>query len=109
MSTEEFYNFAVLAAKDRGYDNPRITVHTICDSRGINHICKLWDSGKNKHIDSTLQSNPVSAIQAFKDAIEYENKTYSQISEGVNNCDECGDGSGWYGVYNCSKCNPQAI
>ena len=28
-------------------------------------------------------------------------------------CDECTDGSGWYGdediVYNCSKCNPKAI
>ena len=27
-------------------------------------------------------------------------------------CDECGDGSGWYGnedvTYNCSKCNPEA-
>lgn len=27
-------------------------------------------------------------------------------------CDECTDGSGWYGdediVYNCSKCNPKA-
>jgi hypothetical protein len=28
-------------------------------------------------------------------------------------CDECGDGSGWYGdddiIYNCKRCNPQAI
>ncbi len=27
-------------------------------------------------------------------------------------CDECGDGTGWYGDddlnYNCSKCNPEA-
>jgi tRNA(Ile2) C34 agmatinyltransferase TiaS len=27
-------------------------------------------------------------------------------------CDECGDGTGWYGNndlnYNCSKCNPEA-
>jgi hypothetical protein len=24
-------------------------------------------------------------------------------------CDECEDGSGWYDIFNCSKCNPNAI
>lgn len=46
MTTIDFYNFAVMAAKKRGYSNPYITVHTICDSNGINHICKLWDNDK---------------------------------------------------------------
>jgi len=66
MKTIDFYNFAVMAAKERGYSNPNITVHTLCDSNGIKHICKLWDNDKKKHISSTLQNNPVSAIQAFK-------------------------------------------
>lgn len=83
MTTAEFYNLAVLAAKERGYENPNITVHSLCDANGIKHICKLWDSSKKKHIDSTLQNNPVSAIQAFKDAIDFENKTYSKMSEDV--------------------------
>jgi hypothetical protein len=83
MKTIDFYNFAVMAAKERGYSNPNITVHTLCDSNGIKHICKLWDNDKKKHISSTLQNNPVSAIQAFKDAIDFENKTYSKMSEDV--------------------------
>lgn len=78
MTTTEFYNFAVIAAKKRGYKNPNITVHTICTSNGIKHICKLWDNVKRKHIDSALQNNPVSALQAFKDAMDSENKTYDQ-------------------------------
>jgi hypothetical protein len=46
---------------------------------------------------------------------QYYNETYN-LTEPI--CDECGDGSGWYGndIYpeygsitmNCSKCNPQA-
>jgi hypothetical protein len=84
MTTEEFYNLAVLAAKERGYENPKITVHTMCDSVGINHICKLWDLVKRKHISSDLQKNPVSAIQNFKDAIDFENKTYSKMEEGLD-------------------------
>ena len=83
MTTTEFYNFAILAAKERGYTNPDITVHTICTSSGIANICKLWDHEKKKHISSAIQSNPVSAIQAFKDAIEFENKRYSEIQEDV--------------------------
>lgn len=84
MTTQDFYNLAVLAAKDRGYENPSITTHTLCDSKGIKHICKLWDAGKRKHISCDLQNNPVSAIQAFKDAIDFENKTYSKMEEGLD-------------------------
>jgi hypothetical protein len=83
MTTQEFYKFAVLVAKERGYENPDVFVHTLCSSSGIKHVCKLWDSNKKKHIQSELQNNPVSALQSFKDAIDFENKTYSQMSEGI--------------------------
>lgn len=83
MTTKEFYNLAILAAEERGYADTNITVHTICTSSGIANICKLWDYEKKKHISSAIQSNPVSAIQAFKDAIDFENKRYSEIQEGV--------------------------
>lgn len=83
MTTQEFYNLAVMAAKEKGYENPIVTVHTLCDKSGINHICKLWDG--NKYIDSKLQKNPVSAIMAFKDAIDFHLKTYSNLEEGVEN------------------------
>ena len=113
MSTQEFYNFAVLAAKERGFKKPNIVTISGCFQGILKHSCQLWIYDKRKHINSGLHGNPVSALQAFKDAIEYENKTYSTISEDVNICDECGDGSGWYGDedinYNCSKCNPNAI
>lgn len=83
MKTTEFYNFAVIAAKKRGYENPNVTVHTICTSNGISHICKLWDNSKKKHISSNLQNNPIAALQAFKDAIDFENKTYDQTAGDV--------------------------
>ncbi len=83
MTTQNFYKFAVLAAQNRGYQNCDIIVHTICDKNGTKHIIKLWHNDKKKYIESTLQTNPVSAIQAFKDALDFENKTYSKISEGV--------------------------
>ena len=38
---------------------------------------------------------------------------YNHIEKTQNVCDECIDGSGWYGdediTYNCSKCNPEAV
>lgn len=83
MTTQDFYNFAILAAKERGYETPNVIVHTLCSSNGINHICRLWDNNKKKHIESKLQNNPVSAIQSFKDALDFENKKYSQIEESI--------------------------
>jgi len=83
MTTIEFYNFAVIAAKNKGYENPDISVITICNKSGVQHVCKLWDNEKKKHIESKLHKNPVASLQAFKDAIEFENKTYSELSEGL--------------------------
>ena len=83
MTTQDFYNFAILAAKERGYETPNVIVHTLCSSNGIKHICSLWDCNKKRHIESGLQNNPVSAIQAFKDALDFQNKKYSQTSEDI--------------------------
>ena len=84
MNTIEFYNFAVQAAKNRDYQNPSITTISGCFDGKINHSCQLWDSTKRKHINSGLHSNPVAAIQAFKDAIEFSNKIYSDHVEMVD-------------------------
>lgn len=83
MNTTDFYNFAVLAAKERGYEKPNIVTLSGNYQGNIKHSCQLWIYEKRKHIDSGLHENPVSAIQAFKDAIDFENKTYSKMSEDV--------------------------
>lgn len=84
MTLTDFYNYAVLAAQEYGYKKPDIKVIIIYDNLGINHICKLWDKDKKIHIASTIQNNPISAIKAFRDALDYENKTYSKLSEDVD-------------------------
>ncbi len=84
MNTTDFYNLAIIAAKERGYEKPNVTTISGNYNGKINHICKLWDGIKRKHIDSGLHDNPVAAIIAFKDAIDFENKTYSKIVEDVD-------------------------
>lgn len=83
MTTTEFYNFAVLAAQERGFKEPNIVTMSGCYNGLIKHSCQLWLNDKRKHINSGLHYNPVAAIQAFKDAIDFENKTYSNVCEDV--------------------------
>ena len=83
MTTTEFYNFALIAAKERGFEKPHIVTTSGCYHGTLKHSCQLWISEKRKHINSGLHENPVSALQAFKDAIEFETKTYSKMSEDV--------------------------
>lgn len=83
MNTTDFYNFAVLAAKERGFENPNIVTMSGNYQGTIKHSCQLWINEKRKHINSGLHHNPVAAIRAFKDAIDFENKTYSKMSEDV--------------------------
>ena len=83
MTTTEFYNFAVIAAKKRGFEKPDIVTMSGCFQGTLKHSCQLWIYEKRKHINSGLHENPVSALQAFKDAIEFETKTYSKMSEDV--------------------------
>ena len=84
MTTIEFYNFALIAAESKGYKNPNITTMSCCFQGEIRHTCQLWDNKKGKNIHSGQHMNPLSALEAFKDALEYEGKTYSTISAGVD-------------------------
>ena len=80
----------------------------------------------DQDIIEALEMERQQIIDAWKDGVKtdyahsgtfelYYNETYN-LTEPI--CDECGDGSGWYGndIYpeygsitmNCSKCNPQA-
>jgi hypothetical protein len=83
MTTTDFYNFAVLAAQDRGFENPNITTMSSCFQGAVKHSCQIWLNDKRKHVNSGLRENPLSAIQAFKDALEFENNTYSKASEDI--------------------------
>jgi hypothetical protein len=64
MTLQDFYNFAVIAATNRGYANPKITTISGCYDGQIKHSCQLWIYEKS--VNSGLHSNPVSALQAFK-------------------------------------------
>jgi len=81
MTTTEFYNLACQAAKERGFESPNITTQSGCYTGSIKHSCQLWIYNKRKFIYSGLHDNPVAAIMAFKDAIDFENKSYSNLIE----------------------------
>lgn len=83
MTTQEFYNFALIAAKNRGYENPKIVTMSGCYEGNIKHSCQLFILEKRKFVNSGLHPNPVSALQAFKDALDFENLTYSKETENI--------------------------
>ena len=64
--------------------------------------------------ETLVIGNPVSikrCVDKLKLIFEQE-QALRQASVSGSVCDECTDGSGWYGcediTYNCSKCNPEA-
>ena len=64
--------------------------------------------------ETLVIGNPVSVkrcVDKLKLIFEQEQALRQSIVSG-SVCDECTDGSGWYGcediTYNCSKCNPEA-
>lgn len=83
MTTQEFYNLAVMAAKEKGIEKPNISTISGCYNGAIKHSCQVFIAAKRKHIYSGLHNNPVSAILAFKDAIEFEFKEYSTMQEDI--------------------------
>ena len=83
MTTQQFYDFAVEAAKNRGYKEPSVTTISGCYNGRIHHSVVMYDAVKRKNINSGLQANPVAAIQAFKDEIEFSQKTYSNEQESI--------------------------
>lgn len=78
MTITDFYNLAVSAAKERGYENPDVTVHALYSKHGLYFTSKLWDKNNNRSIESNLQHNPEAALQALKDAIDFHNKYYDK-------------------------------
>jgi len=84
MNTIEFYHFAVDVAKNRGFETPSITTLSGCYNGEVKHSCQVWDNARLKHINSGLHNNPVAAIQAFKDAIEFHNKSYADYTQSTD-------------------------
>ena len=83
MTTIEFYQHAVEAAKTFGYENPSIVTTSGCYEGIIHHTCQLWDSSKKEFISSGLHGNPVAVIQAFKDALEFNQKSYADYKQDI--------------------------
>lgn len=85
MTTKEFYNLAVQAAKERGFENPKPVVITMMsESDRCCNFCKLWIPDKRKYIEGKIQNNPSAAIESFKDSLDYEMKVYETTSEGLS-------------------------
>ena len=83
MNTIEFYELATEVAKNRGYLKPSISTSSTCYNGDIYHSCDLFDHKKDKLIRSGLHKNPIASIEAFKDAIDYNNKTYDDYIESI--------------------------
>ena len=78
MTTTEFYRSAVQIAEEAGFEKPSVTTISGAYHGVIQHSCQLWINERFKRVTSGMQNNPNAALQAFKDAIEFENKEYSK-------------------------------
>lgn len=84
MTTSEFYKYAVLAAEERGFKNPKVTTISGTYEGDLLHSCALWNPKKKTFISSGMRNNPIAAISAFKDAIDFDAKEYSAYVEDVD-------------------------
>lgn len=75
MDLQQFYNLAIEAAKERGYENPIITTISGCYQGNISHSINLWD-GK-KYIYGGQHKSPEASLQSFKDVVDFNNKQYA--------------------------------
>lgn len=81
MDLQQFYNLAIEAAKERGYENPNVTTISGCFKGNISHSINIWDGVK--HIYSAHHKSPEAALQSFKDAIDFNNKQYPDNIESI--------------------------
>jgi hypothetical protein len=75
------------------------------------HINLIWAGKKfTCEEDCTCHTECKIADKYIEDLKQVKNCSQSSVSGSV--CNECTDGSGWWGdediTYNCSKCNPEA-
>lgn len=88
MNIQEFYDTAVLTAKELGIEKPNVTTISGCFDGTIRHSVQIWMSEKRKHLYSELHNNPNSAIQSFKDVLEFSLKEYSKKTELIEVSDD---------------------
>lgn len=81
MTLKMFHDFGILAAKERGYDTDNINAFAINLGGKQSYSLECW-TGKET-IRGGNFNNPAAAVQAFKDALDYQSKTYSQITEDI--------------------------
>ena len=83
MTLLDFYKYACLAAKHRGFDLPKkVNVSAMVHGGEIYYYVSIWMEG-NKKVECRLQRNPVSAIRAFKNAINFYKHEYSKQVEDI--------------------------
>ena len=82
MTLEDFYKYACLAAKYRGFDVPKdIKVNAVIHGGIVFYSATIWIN--KKQVYGSLQKNPVAAIRAFKHSINFYKHEYSQQSEDI--------------------------
>jgi len=82
MTLEDFYKYACLAAKYRGFDCPKdINVNAVIHGGIVFYSAAIWVNKKQVH--GSLQKNPVAAIRSFKHAINFHKHEYSQQVENI--------------------------
>jgi hypothetical protein len=83
MNTQDFYDKAIDIAKEFGIEKPNVTTSSGCYNGSIKHSCSIYIHDKRIIISSELHNNPVSALLAFKDAIEFKFKEYNQETKSI--------------------------
>jgi len=80
MTLLDFYKIACLTAKHRGFDTPRlINVYAFIYGGDLVYGITIYINGEC--IKGKQQKNPVSAIRAFKNALNFYKHKYSKQAE----------------------------
>lgn len=87
MTLAEFKESAEKIAAQYGLDKHAVTViagyYGHYASSNIYYTAQVWDREKSKHINSELQKNPDTALEAFKDNLEHYFKQYDQTVKDI--------------------------
>jgi hypothetical protein len=80
MNLLDFYKIACLTAKHRGFDIPaQINVYAFINGGDLYYEVNIYINGER--IKGKQQKNPVAAIRAFKNALNFHKHQYNKQYE----------------------------
>ncbi len=78
MTIKEFNDLAVQIAEDRGFLGKDVIVFAFSQESVFRYSSDVWCRKQNKTVRSKSFPHPVTALTAFRDAIDFHQKEYDK-------------------------------